>query len=161
MSQQLRLGNYYLGVIQSIPAIKAATQKDNVNDLKMRMFIILFLLVNILLGITGIFWFRTQHRRSEIGLRVSLGDTPVQVLKRYYTEGLLLLTTAMIPAMIVMFILGREEIINTYLMPFTAGRYFIGFGITYLLLAGMIILGIWFPARKAVKVPPAEALRDE
>lgn len=161
MSQQLRLGNYYLGVIQSIPAIKAATQKDNVNDLKMRMFVILFLLVNILLGITGIFWFRTQHRRSEIGLRVSLGDTPVQVLKRYYTEGLLLLTTAMIPAMIVMFILGREEIINTYLMPFTAGRYFIGFGITYLLLAGMIILGIWFPARKAVKVPPAEALRDE
>ncbi|MFA5650753.1 MAG: ABC transporter permease, partial [Proteiniphilum sp.] len=40
-------------------------------------------------------------------------------------------------------------------------RYLIGFGITYLLLAGMIILGIWLPARKAVKVPPAEALRDE
>lgn len=161
MSRQLRLGNYYLGDIRSIPAIKEATQLDNVNDLKMRMFDILFLLVNILLGIIGIFWFRTQHRRSEIGLRVSLGDTSAQVLKRYYTEGLLLLTAAMIPALIIIYILGREAILQVYLMPFTATRYLIGFGITYLLLAGMIILGIWLPARKAVKVPPAEALRDE
>ena len=161
MSRQLRLGNYYLGDIRSIPAIKEATQLDNVNDLKMRMFVILFLLVNILLGIIGIFWFRTQHRRSEIGLRVSLGDTSAQVLKRYYTEGLLLLTAAMIPALIIIYILGREAILQVYLMPFTATRYLIGFGITYLLLAGMIILGIWLPARKAVKVPPAEALRDE
>ena len=161
MTQQLRLGNYYLGEIQSIPAIKAATQKDNVNDLKMRMFVILFLLVNILLGITGTFWFRTQHRRSEIGLRVSLGDTPGEILKKYYIEGLLLLTAAMIPALIVIYILGKEAILQIYLMPFTVTRYLIGFAITYLLLAGMIILGIWLPARKAVKVPPAEALRDE
>src|SRR5690554_2274615 len=161
MSRQLRLGNYYLGDIRSIPAIKEATQLDNVNDLKMRMFVILFLLVNILLGIIGIFWFRTQHRRSEIGLRMSMGDTPGEIVKKYYIEGLLLLTAAMIPAMIVIYILGREAILQVYLMPFTATRYLIGFGITYLLLAGMIILGIWLPARKAVKVPPAEALRDE
>lgn len=161
MTQQLRLGNYYLGEIQSIPINKKAFQKDDINDLKMRMFIVLFLLVNIFLGITGIFWFRTQHRRSEIGLRVSLGDTPGQVLRKYYIEGLLLLSTAMIPAMITIYILGREEMFATNLMRFTAGRYFIGFIITYTLLALMIILGIRIPARKAVKVPPAEALRDE
>ena len=125
------------------------------------MFVVVFLLINIFLGITGIFWFRTQHRRSEIGLRVSLGDTSGQVLRRYYLEGLLLLTTAMLPAMIVVYILGREGVFVTYLMRFTAGRYFIGFIITYALLALMIVLGIRVPARKAVNVPPAEALRDE
>lgn len=161
MSRQLRLGNYYLGEIQSIPINKKAFQKDDINDLKMRMFIVFFLLVNIFLGITGIFWFRTQHRRSEIGLRVSLGDTPKQVLKKFHIEGLLLLTTAIIPTMIVIYILGREGIFETYLMDFTVGRYFIGFAITYILLAFMIILGILIPAQKAVKVPPAEALRDE
>lgn len=161
MTQQLRLGNYYLGEVQSIQVNKKAFQKDDINDLKMRMFIVLFLLVNIFLGITGIFWFRTQHRRSEIGLRVSLGDTPKQVLEKYYIEGLLLLTSAMVPAMITIYILGREEIFATDLMLFTVGRYFIGFIITYVLLASMIILGILIPARKAVNVPPAEALRDE
>ena len=161
MTPQLRLGNYYLGDIQSIPVNKAAFQKDDINELKMRMFVILFLLVNIFLGVTGIFWFRTQHRRSEIGLRISLGDTPGQVLKKQYIEGLLLLTMAIIPAMIIIYILGREEIVNIYLMKFTTGRYIIGFAITYILLAVMIIVGIWFPARKAIKVSPADALRDE
>lgn len=161
MTQQLRIGNYYLGDIQSIPANKKAYQKDNVNDLQMRAFVILFLLINIFLGITGIFWFRTQYRRGEIGLRISLGDTPAQILKKYYIEGLLLLSVAMIPAMVVILILGKKGILITYLMDFTAERYFIGFVITYLLLALMIILGIWFPARKAIKVSPAEALRDE
>lgn len=161
MTQQLRIGNYYMGDIRSIPVIKKATQLDNMNDLKMRMFVILFLLVNILLGIIGIFWFRTQHRRGEIGLRISLGDSPRQLLKRYYAEGLILLTSAMIFAMIIIYIMGREGIFEEHLMLFSAKRYFIGFGVTYLLLAGMIILGIWLPARKAVNVPPAEALRDE
>ena len=161
MTQQLRIGNYYMGDIRSILAIKKATQLDNMNDLKMRMFVILFLLVNILLGIIGIFWFRTQHRRGEIGLRISLGDSPIQLLKRYYVEGLILLTSAMIFAMIIIYIMGREGVFEEHLMRFTATRYFIGFGVTYLLLSGMIILGIWLPARKAVNVPPAEALRDE
>lgn len=161
MTQQLRIGNYFLGDIRSIPENKKAYQKDNVDDLQMRAFVILFLLVNIFLGITGIFWFRTQHRRGEVGLRVSLGDTPPQILRKYYMEGLLLLTAAMVPTMIIILILGKKEILITYLMNFTVVRYLIGFALTYLLLALMIILGIWFPARKAVKVPPAEALREE
>lgn len=161
MTQQLRIGNYFLGDIRSIPENKKAYQKDNVDDLQMRAFVVLFLLVNIFLGITGIFWFRTQHRRGEVGLRVSLGDTPPRILRKYYMEGLLLLTAAMVPTMIIILILGKKEILITYLMNFTVVRYLIGFALTYLLLALMIILGIWFPARKAVKVPPAEALREE
>lgn len=161
MTQQLRIGNFFLGDIRSIPENKKAYQKDDVDDLQMRAFVVLFLLVNIVLGITGIFWFRTQHRRGEIGLRVSLGDTPPQILRKYYMEGLLLLTAAMVPAMVVILILGKQGVLITYLMHFTGARYLIGFAITYILLALMITLGIWVPARKAVKVPPAEALREE
>lgn len=31
-----------------------------------------FLLLNILLGIVGTFWFRTQHRRAESALRIAV-----------------------------------------------------------------------------------------
>lgn len=161
MTQQLQIGNFYLSDIKYIPDNKKAYQKDDVNDLKMKMYIVLFLLVNIFLGVTGIFWFRTQHRRSEIGLRIAIGDTPKQILNKYFTEGLLLLNATVIPAMIAIYVLYRNELLNTYLMDFTVGRFFIGFAITYALLAAMIVLGILIPARKAVRVAPAEALRDE
>jgi len=160
MTEQLRLGNYYLNTIQSIPEIKKAFQLDDMNDLRMRSFIIFFLLINIFLGITGTFWFRTQYRRNEIGVRIAMGETRKGLLKMFYTEGLLLLTFAMIPAMLVfVFITNAEILVES--SAFTIGRYFIGFGITYILLALMILLGIWFPARKAIKVSPADALRDE
>jgi putative ABC transport system permease protein len=160
MTEQLRLGNYYLNTIQSIPEIKKAFQLDDMNDLRMRFFIIFFLLINIFLGITGTFWFRTQYRRNEIGVRIAMGETRKGLLKMFYTEGLLLLTFAMIPSMLVFAFIKNAEILHYY-WTFTIGRYFIGFGITYLLLALMILLGIWFPARRAVKVSPADALRDE
>ena len=160
MTEQLRLGNYYLNTIQSIPEIKKAFQLDDMNDLRMRFFIIFFLLINIFLGITGTFWFRTQHRKSQIGVRIATGETRKGLLKMFYTEGLLLLTFAMIPAMLVFAFIKNAEILHYY-WTFTVGRYFIGFGITYLLLVLMILLGIWFPARRAVKVSPADALRDE
>lgn len=160
MTEQLRIGNVYLNTIQSIPTNKKAFQLDDVNDLRMRFFIILFLLVNIFLGITGTFWFRTQYRRGEIGVRIAMGDTPRNILRMFYAEGILLLSLAMIPTMIVYAFIKEADILYAS-WSFDAGRYFIGFAITYILLLGMILLGIWFPAHKAVQVPPAEALRDE
>ena len=160
MTGQLRLGNYYLNTIQSIPENTKSFQLDSMNDLRVRFFIIFFLLINIFLGITGTFWFRTQYRRGEIGVRIATGGTRKGILKMFYTEGLLLLTFAMVPSMIVFAFIKNAEIL-IYPWTFTVGRYFIGFGITYILLALMIVLGIWFPARKAIKISPADALRDE
>lgn len=160
MSEQLRIGNYYLSTIESIPENKKVYQRNEMNNLRLRMFILFFLLLNIFLGITGTFWFRTQHRKGEIGLRVALGDTQRKILLKYYMEGLILLTSAMIPAAIVLHIFVITEIL-TYHSTLTWGRFFIGMAITWLLLASMIVLGIWLPTRKAVKIPPAEALHDE
>jgi len=160
MTEQLRLGNYYLNTIQSIPESKQALHLDDMNNLRMRFFIIFFLLINIFLGITGTFWFRTQYRRNEIGVRIAMGESRRGLLRMFFTEGLLLLTFAMIPAMLVFAFITNAEILEDS-SAFTIGRYFMGFGITYILLAWMILLGIWFPARKAVKVSPADALRDE
>ena len=160
MTEQLRLGNYYLNTIQSIPENKQALHLDDMNDLRVRFFIIFFLLINIFLGITGTFWFRTQYRRGEIGVRIAMGESRKGLLRMFFTEGILLLTFAIIPSMLVFaFITNAEILVES--SAFTIGRYFIGFGITYILLALMIVLGIWFPARKAVKISPADALRDE
>jgi len=40
-------------------------------------------------------------------------------------------------------------------------RFLITFAITYFLMTLMILIGIWFPARQAIRIHPAEALREE
>lgn len=160
MTEQLHIGKYYLSTIQSIPVIKKEIQLDDVNGLKMRLFIMLFLLINIFLGITGIFWFRTQYRRNEIGIRIAMGSTPRKILYQFYTEGILLLVSAIMPTIVLFIWIKSTEVIN-YGAPFTSSRLFIGCSITFVLLALMIIGGIWFPAHKAISVSPAEVLRDE
>lgn len=161
MSQQLRLGNYYLNTIDYMPDVRDAFQKSSENDLKEKLFVILFLLINIFLGVTGVFWFRTQQRKMEIGLRIALGDMPKKVLGKFFIEGVMLLLLALIPVMILFVFLFQQEVLNSYFMDLDVHRYFAGLGITFVLLLIMILLGVWFPARRAVNLSPAETLRDE
>lgn len=161
LATRLRVGNFYAQEITYVPDNKVSYHRTETNEIKTKGFLVLFLLVNIFLGVMGVFWFRTQARRQQIGLRIALGDTPKGVLRKFYTEGLLILTTAMIPSMIVMYVVGHNEMVNLTYMDFTLPRYLIGLGITYLLLCVMIMVGIWLPARKAIKLSPAIALAEE
>ena len=44
---------------------------------------------------------------------------------------------------------------------FTAGRFAITVLGTFILIAGMIVIGIGYPARRAMSIEPAEALHEE
>lgn len=90
---------------------------DKVNS---QAIVVLFLLVNVFLGLIGTFWFRTRRRRSEIALRLAMGSTKNQVFRLLAGEGLLLLALVTIPAMIICynigiaeFTIGRTELIST------------------------------------------------
>lgn len=161
LATKLRLGNFYAQEITFVPDNKDAYHRSQTNDLKTKGLLVLFLLVNIFLGVMGVFWFRTQARRQQIGLRIALGDTPRGVLGKFYAEGLIILVTAMIPSLIVMYLLGQKEMLSIEYMEVTLQRYLIGLAITFALLCVMIIVGIWLPARKAINMSPAVALAEE
>ena len=121
-----------------------------------------FLLLNIFLGLLGTFWFRTQQRRGEIALHKVHGATNGMVFTRLMVEGLFLLILVTLPALLIDFALATAEL-NSWRNSTTLeyDRLFICATITFLLIALMILIGIWFPARKAMEVQPAEALHDE
>lgn len=130
--------------------------------------VVLFLLVNVFLGLIGTFWFRTRRRRSEIGLRMAMGSPRRLVFTMLIGEGLLLLTLAALPAMLVCFnigiaelSIGRTELITTWPVKWSVVRFLLGSLGAWLLMALMVTIGIWFPARKAVRIEPAEALHEE
>ena len=130
--------------------------------------VVLFLLVNVFLGLIGTFWFRTRRRRSEIGLRMAMGSPRRLVFTMLIGEGLLLLTLAALPAMLICFnigiaelSIGRTELITTWPVEWSTTRFLLGSLGAWLLMALMVTIGIWFPARKAVRIEPAEALHEE
>lgn len=138
---------------------------DKVNS---QAIVVLFLLVNVFLGLIGTFWFRTRRRRGEIALRLAMGSTKTQVFRLLTVEGLLLLTLVTIPAMIICFnigiaefTIGRTELISTWPVEWSFGRFLLGSLGAWLLIALMVAIGIWFPARQAMNIQPAEALHEE
>ena len=120
-----------------------------------------FLLLNIFLGVIGTFWFRTQHRRQEVALRMAMGSTRRGVFARLMGEGLLLLSLAAIPALLIAFNLGLAELVEVDRVAFNASRFLACIVAAWALMALMIVVGIWYPAGRAMQVQPAEALHDE
>ncbi|NDV59501.1 ABC transporter permease [Bacteroides sp. 519] len=158
---QFSIGNLFISKVESFKDVRRHSLADMTNTVKTRMWMMAFLLLNIFLGIIGTFWFRTQQRRSEIGLRMALGSTRSGLWKRLMNEGILLLLLAFIPAAIICINLSVLEVVNTWPHAFTVTRFIIGALITLALMALMIVLGIWYPAQQAMQIEPAEALRDE
>ena len=142
------LGNVFLLDVQPFSSLQETMEMDDVNEARTQLCVIGFLLLNIFLGVIGTFWFRTQHRRSEIALRMSFGSTRRGVFRRLIAEGLLLLTLAAVPAVFIAFNVGMAELVDVERMSFGGGRFAMTVLVSWLLMALMIVLGIWYPARR-------------
>lgn len=160
--KQLRVGNIFISEVRPFYEIRDRFQQMWSNRDRDYFVGLGFLLLNIFLGLLGTFWFRTQQRRGEIALHKVHGATNGMVFTRLMVEGLFLLILVTLPALLIDFALATAEL-NSWRNSTTLeyDRLFICATITFLLIALMILIGIWFPARKAMEVQPAEALHDE
>jgi hypothetical protein len=161
MGDRLIVNNLHVYSASSIASYRELEISETVNVQNRKLSMMLFLLANVLFGITGTFWLRGQSRRSEVGLRVALGADKRNIRNSMYLEGLLLLLLSLPLTLAFAFNMLYLDVLDTYRLPYTAGRFLVTYGGSYLLMAGMICAGIWFPVRKAGKMAPAEALHYE
>lgn len=155
-------GNVFLKTPVSLESMRkdiCAKQDTRLNLFGACMF---FLLLIIFLGILGTFWFRIRQRESEIALRRVTGATRGDIFRRIMSESMLLLVTAIIPAV------GLDALLYFKKMPVTDGSrlsmqqiLWISSALNFLAMTVSILLGAWFPAYRAMKVHPAEALKEE
>ena len=159
---QYRIGNVFISDIRSFKDIRRNFQQAQSNEIRNHITGMAFLLVNIFLGLLGTFWFRTQQRKSEIALHKAHGATNGMVFTRLLSEGWLLLLIITPIALAIDFNLAYTEL-NSWRNGTTLewDRLLACAGISFLLIALMIAVGIGIPARKAMKIEPAEALHDE
>lgn len=161
MGDRLTVNNLYVYGVTPISYFRANLLKYYDREASNKMSLMAFMLVNVFFGIIGTFWLRMQNRKGEIGLRMALGAHRITLQRYLYTEGLCLLALTL--PLIIIFALNMVHMdqLDTYRQPLTFMRFLATFGLTYLLMAAMICIGIWFPVRKAVRLAPAEALHYE
>lgn len=163
MSELLSPGNFILAGITPLDQVRTNLfiTLGITDNIRYRIAIIIFFLFNIFLGIIGTFWFRNEYRKPEIGLRMALGATRRKISGMMIGEGWLILTIITIPATIVCFNLAKADLIDTKIMDITIFRISVSLVATYLLMALVILLGAWYPARIASLIAPADTLKTE
>lgn len=160
----LNIGNIYF--IEALPFTTIRNDLHRNDDAQLRNLSICmgFLLLTVFLGLLGSFWFRTQQRVREIALRKTAGASNIRIFRRLMGEGLLVLLIATVPAF------GLDALLLHVGMVVSAPMFpqynpwitiVIEALIIFAMMAVMIMAGIYFPARKAMKVEPAEVLRGE
>lgn len=172
MQEQLTVGPFFLSKVIPFSDIKARYLKkfsSYDSNFKSVLSITSFLLINIFLGVIGTFWFRTQSRKRDIGLRIALGSSKKDVKGLFIKETFVILFIASIFSTIVCINISLADILKFIGMPsidkdkFGIGseQYIINYLITFIILGIISFFAVWYPAKKASDIQPVEALRDE
>lgn len=155
-----KLRNTYLTDLQSLVDIRESCQRSIDVDIRLYAVMIGFLLITIFLGLLGTFWFRLQQRVSEIAIRKVSGAKKSQIFRRIISEGMILLGIAAVIVSLIIWplILTDFEMLNIGLEKHVI---LIVELITLGIMALGIIVSLWWPAKKAMLLEPAIAIKDE
>jgi len=109
-------------------------------------------------GLFGVMALRVTQRTREIGIRLALGAQRLDVFRLVIRNGLKLTTLGVIIGVVASLALTR--LLAGLLFGVGAGDP-LTFLLVILLLAGVALLANYLPARRATKVDPIVALREE
>jgi putative ABC transport system permease protein len=137
--------------------VNLSTARERFNMLLMSVFGCSALLLAAI-GIYGLMAYSVQQRTQEIGIRLALGATAGQVRGMVVNQGMQL---AIVGALIG---LGSAFALTRFLESFlfrVKGHDPFVFATVPVTLSLIAFLAVWFPARRAARIEPVEALRYE
>jgi putative ABC transport system permease protein len=110
------------------------------------------------IGIYGVMSFAVSQRTHEIGIRLALGAQPRNVVNMIVGEGMLLSMVGVLLGFIASVLSMRT--IRSLLYGVSALDPLTFFGVAFF-LAAVAFASCYFPARRATKVDPIQAMRSE
>src|SRR5262249_4517438 len=109
-------------------------------------------------GIYGVMAYSVTQRTHEIGVRLTLGAQPGQVLTLILRQGLGLALSGVLLGLAGAW--GLTRLLRSLLFEIPPPDPF-SFALIPLLLLSVALLACWIPARRAAKVDPLVVLRHE
>lgn len=123
----------------------------------MSVFAVMALLL-ALVGISGLMGYVVTLRTHEIGIRMAVGASERDILKMVLGESMLLVSAGVVLGIAAAF--AGTRLLSSFLYRVSATDRGVFTGIT-LLLIGLSLLASYLPARRAMKMNPMTALRQE
>ncbi|MBZ5611965.1 MAG: ABC transporter permease, partial [Acidobacteriia bacterium] len=151
-------GGLPLGQIRSMDAIvQQSTARQDFNMLLLTVFAGAALLLAAI-GIYGLMAYSVEQRTQEIGIRMALGAETGDVRRMVVRQGM---TLALIGVAIgIGAAFGLTRFISSFLFGVKAWDPAV-FTLVPLLLSAVALFAVWFPARRATRIDPLDALRYE
>ncbi|MBF5041921.1 ABC transporter permease [Aggregicoccus sp. 17bor-14] len=154
------------GVVPDLPLLKVRSMPELVdaNLERTRALGALFTALAVLglllaaVGLYGVLAYSVTQRTRELGIRAALGARQEQLLGLVLRQGLGLAGLGVGVGLLVAGLLARTLGGLVYGVPVLDP---VTFGGVPALLLGVALLASWVPARRALRVPPHEALRSE
>jgi putative ABC transport system permease protein len=110
------------------------------------------------IGLYGLLAYTTLKRVREIGIRLALGARPAQIRALVLSHGLQLLLIGSVLGLVATFALSRALQSVLFEVKGTDPRIYLSVGA---LLFAATFLASWIPARRASRVDPIQALREQ
>ena len=110
------------------------------------------------IGIYGVISYSVSQRVREIGVRMALGATVDDVQIMIVREGVRLVAIGVMVGMTIA--IGVSRVIQSMLFVISA-RDATTFVLVPSILTLVAVLACWIPARRATRIDPSTALRDE
>lgn len=150
--------NVYLTDLRPLSQVRETAQRDVATSINTKLTIMLFMLATIFLGLLGSFWFRMQQRVGEIAIRKVCGATRRQIFTRVISEGMILLLAATIVAAACVWPFHSDicEYLDESWTPILVCEI-----VAAAIIAVGIVISLWWPARRAMSIDPAEAIKAE
>lgn len=151
---------------RGLPAPKVQTMNERLADVVAEprfqtLLLGLFGVVTLVLvsaGVYGVVSYSVAQRTHEIGIRMALGASPQAVMKLIIGQGMKMAACGI--ALGLLGAWGLTRLLRTLLFGVSATDV-LSFGLAALLLAGVVLLACYLPARRASQVDPLIALSYE
>ena len=147
-----------IGAIRTMGQIVGATTASSRFDAWLFTFLAALALALTAIGVYGVLSFSVARRANEIGTRMALGATPGAVLSMILRQGLVLIATGLALGLVGAYAATSSLATLLYGVKPHDAASFIGVT-TVLTVVGL--MASYLPARRATRVDPMVALRDE
>lgn len=109
-------------------------------------------------GVVGVMAYNISQRSKEIGIRMSVGATPSEILQQLLFQASKITLTGIALGLIMMPVIAPN--LDEFLYATASGDVTIYLLTTCILILAAIV-ATYFPAQKATRINPANALREE